>query len=45
VLSFLADPTYTKRLYTDSVGQMLVLIAGAFYLSGVIWVRRLVSPK
>ncbi|MCK6570740.1 type II secretion system F family protein [Myxococcota bacterium] len=45
VLSFLADPTYTKRLYTDSVGQMLVLTAGGFYLSGVIWVRRLVSPK
>ena len=44
-LSFLADPAYTKRLYTDSVGQLLVAVAVAFYVTGVIWVRRLVSPR
>ena len=44
-LSFVADPAYARRLYTDSVGQMLVLIAATFYFSGILWVRRLVSPK
>lgn len=45
VLSYVADPAYTRRLYTDSVGQLLVAVAAAFYIAGVLWVRRLVSPK
>lgn len=44
-LSFLADPAYARRLYTDSIGQVMVFIAAGFYITGVLWVRRLVSPK
>ena len=44
-LSYVADPGYAKRLYTDSMGQLLLLVAVAFYLTGVMWTRRLVAPK
>jgi tight adherence protein B len=44
-LSFVADPMYARKLYTDSMGQVMVFMATGFYVTGVIWVRRLVSPK
>lgn len=44
-LSFVADPQYARKLYADPMGQMLVTLAGAFYIVGILWVRRLVSPK
>lgn len=45
LLSFVADPQYARKLYSDPLGQVMVTIAAAFYLVGILWVRRLVSPK
>lgn len=45
LLSFVADPQYARKLYTDPMGQMLVTLAGTFYVVGILWVRRLVAPK
>lgn len=45
VLSYLADPAYARKLYTDTMGQVMVIAAATFYITGVLWVRRLVTPK
>jgi tight adherence protein B len=45
LLSFVADPMYARKLYTDPMGQVMVFMATGFYVTGVVWVRRLVSPK
>lgn len=44
-LSYVADPGYIGRLLTDPLGQMMLMFSVSLWLLGVIWVRKLVSPK
>lgn len=45
MLAYLADPGYIGNLISDSVGRVLLSLAVILYVVGLIWVRRLVSPK
>lgn len=45
MMAYLADPGYIGRLITDSLGQMLLLLAFILWILGVVWVRRLVKPQ
>lgn len=45
MFAYLGDPTYVGRMFTDPLGQVMALMAVGFYVTGLLWVRRLVNPK
>lgn len=44
-LAYLADPNYIGLLFTDDLGQKLLVVSLALWAIGVLWTRRLVSPS
>ncbi len=44
VLSYLADPSYTGMLFTDPMGQKLLIASLVLWLLGVFWTSKLVRP-
>lgn len=42
VLAALADPTYLHTLLRTGAGNMILILTGALWLTGVLWTRRLV---
>jgi tight adherence protein B len=44
VLAFASDPKYIGTLLHDGGGRMILFIAIALWLTGILWTRRLVRP-
>lgn len=45
VLAAMVDSTYTDTLFFTSGGQIVVLLATALWLLGILWTRRLVAAE
>lgn len=44
VLAFAGDPRYMGMLIHDSGGRMILFVAIALWMTGIMWTRRLVRP-
>ncbi|MDY0058413.1 MAG: type II secretion system F family protein [Myxococcota bacterium] len=43
-LAYLADPGYIGMLFTDPIGQKLLIVSVTLWCVGILWTRKLISP-
>jgi len=43
--SYISNPDYIGGLFTDPAGHSMLMVAGALYITGVLWVRRLTRAR
>ena len=44
-MTTLANPSYLGKLFTDPVGQSLLVLSALLYVAGLMWVRKLTRPQ
>ena len=44
-LSYAANPKYISMLLVDPTGRSILALAATLYVTGLLWIRRLVSHR